>query len=199
MLNPMKQIRVSASTPPARATGTTPSRTRSAAIASDAAPELQAVTTVSRGPPMPSTLPTTSTCEDGKHDARARGSGAAPPRARCQYQASASSIPPPTAPTISAVSPRSARPIPASSIASRAAARANRSARDRRAEPPSESGTSAPIRQRKPSVSIRVIGRIAQTPPLIPSQYALTPAPNGLTTPRPVTATGFTRRLSSTR
>ena len=199
MLNPMKQIRVSASTPPARATDTTPSAIRSAAIASDAAPELQAVTTVSRGPPMPRTLPTTSTCEDGKHDARTRGGAAAAPRARCQYHASASSMPPPTAPTISAVSARSARPIPASSSASRAAARANRSARDRRAEPPIESGTSAPIRQRKPSVSINVSGRIAQTPPVRPSQYALTPAPNGLTTPSPVTATGLTRRASSTR
>src|SRR5947209_4003565 len=77
VLNPMKQIRVSASTPPARATDTTPSAIRSAAIASDAAPELQAVTTVSRGPPMPRTLPTTSTCEDGKHDARTRGGAAA--------------------------------------------------------------------------------------------------------------------------
>ncbi len=35
VLNPMKQIRVSASTPPASAIGTTPSRTRSAAIARD--------------------------------------------------------------------------------------------------------------------------------------------------------------------
>jgi hypothetical protein len=33
----------------------------------------------------------------------------------------------------------------------------------------------------------------------MPSQYALTPAPNGLTTPSPVTATGFTRPRSSTR
>ena len=108
-------------------------------------------------------------------------------------------MPPPTAPTISAVSVRSARPIPASSSASRAAASANRSARDRRVEPPIESGTSAPIRQRKPSVSIRVSGPIAETPPVMPSQYALTPTPNGLTTPSPVTATGFTRRESSRR
>jgi hypothetical protein len=77
--------------------------------------------------------------------------------------------------------------------------RAIRSERERRAEPPIGSGTSAPIRQRKPSVSIKVSGRIAETPPLIPSQYALTPAPYGLTTPSPVTATGFTRRPSSTR
>src|SRR5262249_29405731 len=113
VLNPMKQIRVNASTPPARATDTPPWRPRSAAIASEAAPELQAVTTVSRGPPRPSTLPTTSTWADGKHDASARGSGAVPPRARCQYHASASSMPPPTAPMISAVSPRPARPGPA--------------------------------------------------------------------------------------
>src|SRR5262249_8257654 len=81
VLNPMKQIRVNASMPPARATGTTPSPTRSAAIASEAAPELQAVTTVSRGPPRPSTLPTTSTWADGKHHARATRGGAwrAPP------------------------------------------------------------------------------------------------------------------------
>jgi predicted flavoprotein YhiN len=30
----------------------------------------------------------------------------------------------------------------------------------------------------------------------MPSQYSLTPSPNGLTTPSPVTATGFTRRLN---
>jgi hypothetical protein len=47
------------------------------------------------------------------------------------------------------------------------------------------SGTSAAIWQRKPSVSIKVMGRIAQAPLLMPSQYALTPAPNGLTTPSP--------------
>src|SRR5215510_13884149 len=76
-LNPMKQIRVRASTPPATASGTTPSATRSAASASEPAPELQAVTIVSRGPPRPSVLPTTSACEEGKHDMRAGGIGAA--------------------------------------------------------------------------------------------------------------------------
>src|SRR5262249_11868916 len=113
VLNPMKQIRVNASTPPARATDTTPSRTRSAAIASEAAPELHAVTTVSRGPPRPSTLPTTSTWADGKHDARASGSGVVAPRARRQYHASASSMPPATPPTISAESARLAPARPA--------------------------------------------------------------------------------------
>src|SRR5204863_5666788 len=99
------------------------------------------------------------------------------------YHASASSIPPPTAPTTSAASTRSSRESPASSSASRAAASARRSARDRRGEPPIPSGTSAASRHRNPSVSTSVAGRIAQTPALRPFQYALTPVPNGLTTP----------------
>src|SRR5438445_6572759 len=95
-LNPMKQIRVSASVPPATATGATPSATRSAATASETAPELHAVTSVSRGPPSPRREPTTSACEYGRIE---RSSGVArsgtPLRLACQYQASASSIPPP--------------------------------------------------------------------------------------------------------
>ena len=47
----MKQMRVMASTPPASASGVAPERMRSAPRAMEAAPEAQAITTVSLGPP----------------------------------------------------------------------------------------------------------------------------------------------------
>jgi len=192
-LKPMKQMRVSASTPPASATGASPAAIRSAAMASDAAPELHAVTSVSRGPPSPRALPRTAACDRGSVERSPRVCFGRSPAKRDQYHPSASSIPPPTAPTISAASARSSRPSPASASASRAAARASRSARERRGEPATRSGTSAAIRQRKPSVTMSVTGRIAQAPATRPFQYAFTPAPNGLMTPRPLTTTDVTR------
>ncbi len=123
--------------------------------------------------------------------------GVLSPRARAQYQLSASSMPPPTAPTISAAPARSARPSAASSSASPTAPSASRSARERRGELATSSGTSAAMRQRKPVASTRVIGRMAQVPAARPAQYVFTPAPKGLTAPRPVTSTRLMRRRAA--
>ena len=196
----MKQMRVIASTPPATATSTTPSAISSAASASATAPELHAVTTVCRGPPRPKRLDSVSACAEGSMARTAwTEAGRAPSRAPRQYHASASSMPPPTAPTTSAAARRSRAPRPASARASAAAAMARRSERVRRAEPAGVPGTSAPIRQRKPSVSISVRSRIVQTPAASPFQYATSPAPYGLTAPRPVMTTDFMRRAASLR
>src|SRR4029453_12373051 len=125
-----------------------------------------------------------------------RGEGR-PVRVSSQYHASPSSMPPPTAPMTSAASARSAAPRPASARASRAAARPRRSARARRGETPrpaiASPGTSAATRARKPSVSMRVTGRMAQVPAASPAQNVLVPAPYGLTTPRPLTTTRLMR------
>ncbi len=170
-LKPMKQMRVIASTPPATATSTTPSAISSAASASATAPELHAVTTVWRGPPSRKRLASVSACADGSIARTAESdAGRVPSRAWRQYHASASSIPPPTAPTTSAAAARSRAPSPASASASPAAPMARRSARVRRAEPASGSGTAAASRQRKPSVPMRVSSRIAQAPPASPFQ-----------------------------
>ena len=190
------------STPPATARGAAPDSMRSAAIASAAAPELQAMTTVSRGPPSPSRRPITSACEQGSTAARPAPAAGSPwPRARAQYHASVSSMPPPTAPTTSAVRASSARESPASSTASAAAASPKRSARERRRDAARRStaaaGTTAAMRARKPSVSISVRGSIAQRAEASPSQKAFTPAPKGLTAPRPVTTTRVTRAPSA--
>ena len=99
-----------------------------------------------------------------------------------------------TACSSGAASRRSAAESRASSSASRAAVSASRSARARRADPPIVPGTSAAMRERNPSVSISVMGRIAHAPAVIPCQNALTPAPKGLTAPSPVTTTVRPRR-----
>src|SRR5882724_3947191 len=126
-----------------------------------------------------------------------RGDGR-PVRVSSQYHVSPSSMPPPTAPMMRAASARSPRPSPASASASRAAARPSRSARARRDETPSAAmtsgGTSAAMRERNPSVSMRVMGRMAQVPAASPPQNVLAPAPYGLTTPRPLTTTRIIRR-----
>src|SRR5215813_12643273 len=125
-----------------------------------------------------------------------RGDGR-PVRVSSQYQASPSSMPPPTAPITSAASARSAGPRPASASASRAAASPRRSARARRGETPrlaiASAGTSAATRERKPSVSISVMGRMAQAPAASPAQNVLVPVPYGLTTPSPLTTTRLIR------
>ena len=195
-LNPMKQMRVMASTPPATATSTTPSATSSAASARATAPELHAVTTVWRGPPSANRAARVSACAAGSTD---RSATKDRPRDARQYQASASSMPPPTAPTTSAASARSRASRPASASASPAAPIASRSARVRRAEPVSGGGTSAARRHRKPSVSMTVRSRIAQAPAASPDQYALTPGPYGLAAPRPVTTTCLMRAAASRR
>ena len=177
----MKQMWVSASTPPTSAVGVTPARTRSAPSAIEAAPEAQAMTTVSFGPVRPSRQPSVSACENGRIDRSALICDEGRPRAISQYQSSPSSMPPPTAPMSSAASRRAAPSRPASARASRAAARAIRSARERRREAPSapmtSAGTSAAMRERKPSVSMTVMGLIAQVPAASPFQKLFTPAP----------------------
>ena len=199
-LKPMKHRRVIASTPPASATSTTPSAISSAASASATAPEEQAVTTLWRGPPRPSRCASVPACEPGSIERSAAAQlGTRSPCARAQYHASASSMPPPTAPTISAASRRSTRPRPASSSASPAAPSARPSARERRGEAPGDSGTAAAMRQRKAAASKRVSGRMAQAPAARPAQYGLTPTPNGLTAPSPVTTTGLMRRRAAPR
>jgi hypothetical protein len=199
-LNPMKQIRVMESTPPASATSTTPSAMRAAASAIATAPELHAVTTVCRGPRTRRRVARVSAWAHGSTLRTAGTRRAARPREVAQYHASASSIPPPTAPTTSATSSRSPIPRPASLSASSAAVSANRSARVRREEPPTTSGTSPPMRQRKPSVSMMPLsGRSAQVPLARPDQYALTPMPCGLTAPRPVTTTRLMPPAASPR
>ena len=62
----MKQMWVSASTPPTSAVGVTPARTRSAPSAMEAAPDAQAMTTVSFGPVSPSRPPRVSAWESGR-------------------------------------------------------------------------------------------------------------------------------------
>ena len=52
-----------------------------------------------------------------------------------------------------------------------------------------EAGISAAMRERKPAVSMRVIGLIVQVPAASPDQKRVTPAPYGLTTPSPLTTT----------
>ena len=101
----MKQVCVSASTPPTSAVGVTPARTRSAPSAIEAAPEAQAMTTVSLGPVSPRRQPSVSACENGRMDRSALlRDGRPPPSVWAQYQCSPSSIPPPTAPISSAAS-----------------------------------------------------------------------------------------------
>ena len=167
---------------------------RSAPKAMEAAPEAQAMTTVSLGPPRPSRQPMTSEWLAGRMERSAPIFGEGPGwSASSQYHASPSSMPPPTAPTMSAMSVRSRGERSASASASRAAARARRSARERRRETPrppmTSAGTSAAMRERKPSVSMTVSGRMAHSPVERPAQNVLTPAPYGLTTPRPLTTT----------
>jgi hypothetical protein len=52
-----------------------------------------------------------------------------------------------------------------------------------------EAGISAAMRERKPAVSMMVIGLIVQVPAASPDQKRVTPAPYGLTTPSPLTTT----------
>ena len=101
-LKPMKQMWVSASTPPTSAVGVTPARTRSAPSAMEAAPEAQAMTTVSFGPVRPRRQPSVSACESGRIERSARMLPEGRPRISPQYQSSPSSMPPPTAPMSSA-------------------------------------------------------------------------------------------------
>src|SRR5207249_137840 len=77
-----------------------PSRTRSAARPRAAPPELQARTTVSRGPVAPYRRARTSACDHGMTCRRRRRStgSSSPSRARRQCHASASSMPPPMPP-----------------------------------------------------------------------------------------------------
>ena len=58
-----------------------------------------------------------------------------------------------------------------------------------RAPPSTSAGTSAATRERSPSVSMAVTGRMAQAPADRPVHRLLTPAPYGLTTPSPLTTT----------
>ncbi len=180
-LKPMKQMWVSASTPPTSAVGVTPARMRSAPSAIEAAPDAQAITTVSFGPVRPRRQPRVSACENGRMERSAPIRDEGRPRAISQYQFSPSSMPPPTAPTRSAASVRAAPSRPASASASRAAASAIRSARERRRDEPSapmtSAGISAAMRERKPSVSMTVMGLIAQVPAASPFQKLFTPAP----------------------
>ena len=192
-MKPMKQMWVSASTPPASAVGVTPARIRSAPSAMDAAPEAHAITTVSLGPVRRRRALRVSAWERGRIERRDRMFPVACPRHSPQYQFSPSSMPPPTAPTSSADSRRARPSSPESARASRAAASARRSARERRRETRRagriSAGTSAAMRERKPSVSMRVMGLMAQVPAARPVQKLLTPAPYGLTTPSPLTTT----------
>ena len=109
-------------------------------------------------------------------------------------------MPPPTAPTTSAVRPTLARVEPG--VVEGLAGGGQREAigaRVRRREPPAASGTSPASPHRKPVASKSVSGRIAQAPAARPAQYALTPAPNGLTTPSPVTTIRLMRRRAVPR
>src|SRR6266852_5411139 len=81
-LKPMKQMWVSASTPPTSAVGVTPARTRSAPSAMDAAPAAQAMTTVSFGPVSPSRPPARRALEPGVGERLARGGQREPVGAR---------------------------------------------------------------------------------------------------------------------
>ena len=140
------------------------------------------MTTVSLGPHRPRRELNVSACVEGRMARRAPILGEGRPvRVSSQYHASASSMPPPTAPTKSPAQARSVGERSASASASRAAAIAKRSARARLREGPSEAstsaGTSAPIRERKPSVSIAVSGRIAHVPLASPVQKVLAPVP----------------------
>jgi len=157
-LKPMKQMRVSASTPPTTAVATTPWRIRSAPRAMEAPPDAQAITTVSFGPVSPSRQPRVSAWEKGRIERRARMPRAGRPRVSPQYQSSPSSMPPPTAPTIRAASRARAAGSPASASASRAAASAMRSARERRRETPRAPITSAGI-----SAAIKQQNRVGKT------------------------------------
>ena len=204
-LKPMKQMRVSASTPPTSATSTTPSRIRSAPSAMEAAPDAHAITSVSRGPSSPNRKATASACARGRTERRARRPGAGRPLRDL--------TPVPRLGLVHAAAHRpdeAGRPAPirpssaASAIASAAAASASRSALERRRDalrPSSTSaGTSAATRERNPSVSMAVTGRMAQAPADRPVHRLLTPAPYGLTTPSPLTTTrGDAARLIPAR
>src|SRR5712692_2856134 len=127
-----------------------------------------------------------------ERSARIFGEGL-PLRVSSQYHSSPSNIPPPTAPTASAAAARSCPCSPASASASVAAASARRSARERRREAGSDAtvsgGISAATRERKPSVSMRVTGLMAQAPAARPDQKVFAQAPYGLMTPSPLTTT----------
>ena len=194
-LKPMKQMRVSASTPPTSATSTTPSRIRSAPSAMDGgagcARHHQRLARALE-----------AEAEGHRVGVRARQDGAkgAPRRARAARSGPHPSTTPPLR-TCRRPPPRRGR-LPGADRGRRAprrpaprppprarAGRPSSGAATPRAPSSTSAGTSAATRERSPSVSMAVTGRMAQAPADRPVHRLLTPAPYGLTAPSPLTTT----------
>ena len=172
-MKPMKQIRVSASTPPASATDTTPSRHQVGRHRQRRG---------ARAAGRHDGLARSAEAEHAADHVGVGGRKARRQRARHGRRDTARPLPVPRLGLEHAAADRADDQRGVRALGAADARVVERLARGRERESigpgapgraPSVSGTSAAIWQRKPSVSIKVMGRIAQAPPLMPSQYGL--------------------------